>query len=231
MDTRFDLGDVIVEVRRKAVKHVHLAVHPPDGQVTLVAPEETRLDVARAYAVTRLPWIREQRARLQAQPREAVRHYVSRESHALWGRQHLLVIHEQHGTPRVTVEPRRITMHVRPGTDTAERRAVMHRWHLATLHAAVPTIVERWERRLGVEVSRYFLQRMKTRWGSCNHATGTIRLNTELVKKPKDLLEYVIVHEMIHLIEPTHGPGFVALLDAHYPSWREARAELNELPL
>lgn len=108
---------------------------------------------------------------------------------------------------------------------------MLHRWHLTVLHETVPPLIARWERRLGVNVSRYFLQRMKTRWGSCDHEAGTIRLNTELVKKPKDLLEYVIVHEMAHLLEPTHGPGFVALLDAYWPSWRDARAELNELPL
>jgi predicted metal-dependent hydrolase len=107
----------------------------------------------------------------------------------------------------------------------------MHIWHLALLHEAVPALIAKWERTLGVSVADYYLQRMKTRWGACNHRAGTIRLNTELVKKPRDLLEYVIVHEMLHLIEPTHGARFVDLLDGYCPTWREARMELNELPL
>jgi len=131
----------------------------------------------------------------------------------------------------VTMDHRRIVLTVRPGSDRATRARVMHHWHKALLHAAVPPLIRAWEPRLGVAVRGYFLQRMKTKWGSCNPAASHIRLNTELVKKPKDLLEYVIVHEMAHLIAPTHSQQFVALLDEHYPSWRDARAELNALPL
>jgi predicted metal-dependent hydrolase len=226
-----ELGDVTVELTRRDVKNVHLAVHPPDGRVTLVAPVGTRADVARAYAVTKLPWIRDQRAKLRTQAREAPRRFVTRESHWVWGRRYLLVVKEWDAKPMVTLDHRRITLTVRPDSTVETRGRVLHAWHLRLLHADVPSLVRRWERRLGVQVNRYFLQRMKTRWGGCNHAAGTIRLNTELVKKPKDLLEYVVVHEMVHLIEPTHGPRFLALLDQHYPAWREARAELNELPL
>lgn len=230
-DSLIELGDVTVELTRRDVKNVHLAVHPPDGRVTLVAPEATRLDVARAYAVTKLPWIRNQQAKLRGQAREAPRLYVTRESHWLWGRRYLLVVRERETKPMVTLDHRRITLQVRPGSSADVRQAVMRAWQRQMMHDAVPPIIAHWERRLGVRVSRYFLQRMKTRWGGCNHAAGTIRLNTELVKKPKDLLEYVIVHEMAHLREATHGPRFVALLENHYPGWREARAELNELPL
>lgn len=124
-----------------------------------------------------------------------------------------------------------ITLTVRPGSDRAKREAVMHDWHKGLLHEAVPRLIQKWEPRLKVAVAAYFLQRMKTRWGGCNHEARHIRLNTELVKKPRDLLEYVVVHEMAHLIAPTHSERFVALLNAHCPAWREARAELNELPL
>ena len=231
MVTTIALGDVSVELTRREVKNVHLAVHPPDGRVTLVAPTGTRLDVARAYAVTKLPWIREQRAKLQGQARETPRRYVTRESHWLWGRRYLLVVVERDEKPGVTLDHRRITLTVRPGSSAERRREVMHAWHLRQLHKTVPGVIAKWEHILGVNVSRYFLQRMKTRWGGCNCAARTIRLNTELVKKPTDLLEYVVVHEMVHLLEPTHAPRFVALLDHNYPSWREARAELNELLL
>jgi len=107
----------------------------------------------------------------------------------------------------------------------------MNEWHRALLHQAVPTLIEKWETKLGVKVSSYFLQRMKTKWGGCNHRAGNIRLNSELAKKPRDLLEYVVVHEMLHLLEPKHSERFLALLLLHYPTWREARSELNELPL
>ena len=120
---------------------------------------------------------------------------------------------------------------MRPGSDASKRAEVIHEWHKQLLHEVVPTLIKKWERKLGVEVSGYFLQRMKTKWGSCNHPDGHIRLNTELVKKPKDLLEYVIVHEMVHLLEASHNDRFVAILSEHWPQWREARQELNELPL
>jgi predicted metal-dependent hydrolase len=116
-------------------------------------------------------------------------------------------------------------------SSAARREEVLHEWQKALLHALVPGIIEKWEPKLGVRVSGYFLQRMKTKWGSCNHVAGNIRLNTELVKKPKDLLDYVVLHEMLHLIEPSHSERFLALLTKHYPTWREARAELNDLPL
>lgn len=226
-----ELGDITISVAFKAIKNVHLTVHPPDGQVSLVAPLGTRPEVARAYAITRLSWIRQQQATLGAQARETPRQYVERESHYLWGRRHLLNVVEGEGKAFVTLDHKRITLHVRPGSDAAKRAEVLHEWHKRLLHDVVPGLITKWQPRLGVQVSGYFLQRMKTQWGSCNHAAGNIRLNTELVKKPKDLLEYVVVHEMAHLLEPTHSERFAALLDLHYPTWREARAELNELPL
>ncbi|EGV27820.1 protein of unknown function DUF45 [Thiorhodococcus drewsii AZ1] len=231
MTESIQLGDVHIAVTRKDVKHVHLSVHPPEGRVTLVAPSETRLEVARAYAITKLGWIREQQTQLRDQARETPREFVERESHHLWGRRHLLTVIERDAKPSVSVDHKRITLSVRPGSNQTRRAEIIHEWHKSLLHAAVPPLIRSWEPRLGVRVTRYFLQRMKTKWGSCNHQSGHIRLNTDLVKKPKHLLEYVVVHEMAHLLEPTHSERFVAILDAHCPNWREARAELNELPL
>ena len=225
------IGDIVIAVTRKDIKHVHLSVHPPNGRVTLVAPSRTRLEVARAYAISKLGWIRKQQAKLREQARETPRQFIQRESHYLWGRRYLLSVVERDAKPRVTLDHRRITLAVRPGSGRAKREAVMNQWHRSLLHAAVPPLIRKWESRLGVNVEGYFLQRMKTKWGGCNHRAGNIRLNTELVKKPKDLLEYVIVHEMAHLLEPTHSDRFVAMLEKHYPTWREARVELNELPL
>jgi predicted metal-dependent hydrolase len=231
MSQKIQIADLTVQVTRKAIKNVHLSVHPPSGRVTMSAPESTRLDVARAYAISKLPWIREQQAKLRAQAREAPRRFVERESHFLWGRRHLLTIKYRDAKPEVVLDHRRITLFVRPGSDAAKRASLLHDWHKSLLHACVPDLIRKWEVRLGVKARGYFLQRMKTKWGSCNHRAKHIRLSTELVKKPKDLLEYVVVHEMLHLITPTHNAKFITLLNLHYPSWREARAELNELPL
>lgn len=154
-----------------------------------------------------------------------------RESHYLWGRRYLLYVHEKEAKPAVRLDHRRILLTVRPGSNKLKREAAMHYWHKSLLHQALPGLIQKWEPRLGVEVAGYFLQRMKTKWGSCHHRARNIRLNTELVKKPKDLLEYVVVHEMLHLIAPTHSEQFLALMTKHYPAWRDARAELNELPL
>jgi predicted metal-dependent hydrolase len=231
MSEMIRLGDIAIRVTRKDVKHVHLSVHPPSGRVTLVAPTETRLEVARAYAATKIPWIRDKQTKLRSQARELPRRFVTRESHYLWGRRFLLSVVERESKPSVTIDHRRITLSVRPGTTKAKKAEIVHDWHKELLHRAIPPLIDEWEGRLGVDVSAYFLQRMKTKWGSCNHRARHIRLNTELVKKPRELLEYVVVHEMAHLIEPTHSERFVALLNRHYPGWREARAELNDLPV
>jgi predicted metal-dependent hydrolase len=231
MTELIELGDIAIAVTRKEIKNVHLSVHPPDGRVTMSAPFGTRPEVARTYAVSKIAWIRDQQAKLRNQARETPRQFVERESHYLWGRRYLMTVVERDEKPVVSLDHRRITLSVRPGTDGIRRAAILHDWHKSLLHEFIPTVIGRWEPKLGVHVEAYFLQRMKTKWGSCNHRAGHIRLNTELVKKPKDLVEYVVVHEMVHLLEPTHSERFVSILSEHYPSWREARAELNELPL
>jgi len=225
------LGDVVIAFSRKRVKNVHLSVHPPSGHVTLVAPDATQVEVARAYAISRLGWIRQQQQQLNNQARETPRHFIERESHYLWGRRYLMTVVYQNAKQRIVLDHKRITLNVRPGSDALKRAEILHSWHKSLLHKQIPPLIHKWEKKLWVTVSNYFLQRMKTKWGSCNHQAGRIRLNTELVKKPKHLLEYVIVHEMAHLLEPKHSEIFVAILNEHYPTWREARTELNELPL
>ena len=225
------IGSLEVELHRKAIKNLHISVLPPEGRVRVSAPEHLSDTALRTAVIQRLAWIRRQQKDFATQPRQTERKMVSGETHYLWGRRYLLTVKEADARPGVSLSHRTITLTVRPGSSRAKRDEVMHEWHKALLHAAVPPLIAKWERRLGVTVHAYFLQRMKTKWGACNHRAGNIRLNTELVKKPKDLLEYVVVHEMAHLIEPTHGAKFLALLDKHYPGWREARAELNELPL
>jgi predicted metal-dependent hydrolase len=231
MSKTIHIGEIVVALTRKDVMHAHLSVHPPSGRVTLVAPKGTRPEVARAFAASKLGWIRDQQAKLREQARETPRQFVERESHYLWGRRYLLSVREAEAKPAIRLGHGNITLTMRPGSSRAKREAVVHEWHKSLLHCAVRELIQRLEPQLGVEVGEYFLQRMKTKWGGCNPRARNIRLNTELVKKPKDLLEYVVVHEMLHLLEPTHNERFIALMSEHYPAWREARAELNELPL
>lgn len=231
MSETIRLGEISIALTRKQIRNVHLSVHPPDGRVTLVAPMTTRSEVARAYAISKLGWIRDQQTKLRSQARERPRRFVTRESHYVWGKRYLLSVVERDKKPSVTLDHKRITLTVRPGSDHTKREAVMRAWYKERLHEVIPALIRKWEPRLKVKVSAYFVRRMKTKWGSCNHEAKHIRLNTELAKKPKDLLEYVIVHEMAHLRVPSHGERFIALLDEHFPSWREARMELNDLPL
>ncbi len=231
MSEVIELGDISITVTQKEIKNVHLSVHPPNGRVTMSAPKETRPEVARSYAISKISWICEQQEKLRKQARESPRVFVERESHYLWGRRYLMTVMEQNSKPCVTLVHKRIILSVRPGSDHSKRASIIHEWHKSLLHEFIPPLIDRWEPKLGVHVVAYYLQRMKTKWGSCNHNASHIRLNTELVKKPKDLVEYVVVHEMVHLIEPTHSDRFVSILTDCYPSWREARAELNELPL
>ena len=222
------VGDIPITVTRKRIKHVHLRVHPPHGRVTMSAPLSARLQVVEGFAASRLEWIRRHQARVRGRAREATLRYIDGEIHYLWGRPHTLSVVQREGRQVVTLEDGRVTLFVRSGADTERRAAVMHAWHKTILHETLPPLIRIWEQRLTVRLTDYHLRRMKSRWGSCNPRTGHIRLNTELVTKASHLLEYVLVHEMVHLIVPNHGPRFVKLMSAHYASWREARAELNE---
>ncbi len=231
MKDTIQVGDFNFEVTRKDIKNVHLSVHPPNGRISLSAPLNTRLDVIRAYVISKLAWIRLQQEKLANQVREIPREYVKRESHYLWGRRYLLNIVYSNNRAKVVVDHKRINLHVREGTSKDKKAEVFYEWQKTLLHEYIKTTIPKWEKIMGVKVNAYYVQKMKTKWGSCNHGSQSIRLNTELVKKPKDLVEYVIVHEMVHLIVPNHNDYFLALMDKYYPNWREARLELNELPL
>ena len=221
------VGDIPIVVTRKRIKHVHLRVLPPDGRVTISAPRSARRHDVLAFAASRLEWIRQHQERVRRQEREPLRRYTSGESHDLWGRKYLLEVVESDDRQGVTFDENCIALYIRLGADPAKRAAVMHAWHKTILHEVLPELIRKWELLLNVRLERYSMRWMKSRWGSCNHRMRHVRLNTELVTKPRRLLEYVLVHEMVHLIVPNHGPRFVALMNQHYPSWREARAELN----
>jgi len=231
MGEQLQLGDITVDVVLKDIKNVHLSVYPPAGRVRIAAPERMDLDTIRVFALSKLGWIKAQQTKLQAQARETPREYLNRESHYVWGKRYLLTVTEINAAPAIDVEHNRIVLSVRPGTDTSRREAIVEAWHREQLKAAVPPLLARWAPVIGVRVTRFFVQRMKTRWGSCSPAAGSIRLNTELAKKPRECLEYIVVHEMVHLLEPTHNSRFIGLMDRFMPRWQFYRDDLNRLPV
>ena len=212
-----------MDVVRKDIKNVHLSVYPPTGRVRISAPARMSLDTIRVFAISKLGWIRQQQKKLREQERETPREYLDRESHYVWGRRVLLKVVEEDEPPQRAATSSTLLLRVRPGTDEATREAVVEDWYRQLLKAAVPPLIATWEPRLGVKVNGFFVQQMKTKWGSCNPTARTIRLNTELAKKPRECLEYIVVHEMVHLLEPTHNPRFVALMDRFMPKWQETR--------
>lgn len=226
-----DLGELQAEVTRKAIKHVHLSVLPPAGKVRVAAPRHMPLETIRLFVVSKLSWIRSQQRKLQSQNRELPREFLNKESHYLWGKRYLMEISYVNAAPVVSLSPRKLHLQVRPGTDQARCEEVLDAWYRQQLRDALPKLIEKWEPLLGAKVSRMFVQRMKTKWGSCTPESGHIRLNTDLAKKPAECLEYIVVHEMVHLLEPTHNERFVALLDQHLPHWKHLRKMLNRLPL
>jgi predicted metal-dependent hydrolase len=231
MPAQVQLGDIAVEVVRKDIKNVHLSVHPPTGRVTISAPSRLDLNTIRVFAISKIEWIRRQQGKFQEQQRETPREFLDRESHYVWGRRYLLKVVERDAPPEVELRPRTLVLRVRIGADAEKKQAVLDQWYREQLKAAVPPLVAKWERLLRVKVEQFFVQRMKTKWGSCNHAAGSIRLNAELAKKPPECLEYVTVHEMVHLLEPTHNARFIALVNQFIPKWRHYRDALNRLPV
>ena len=231
MKTRIQLGDLGVEVVRKDIKNVHLSVHPPTGRVRIAAPRRMSINTVRVFAIAKLPWIRRQQQKLQEQERETPREYIDRESHYVWGKRYLLKVIEADQPPSVELGPGRLILHVRPGTDTAKRQVILEEWHRDQLRNAVPPLIKKWERLMEVHVRRVFIQRMKTKWGSCNQSASSIRLNTDLARKPKECLEYILVHEMAHLIERTHNERFMTLMDQFMLKWQFRREVLNRLPV
>ena len=231
MASQMKLGDIAVDVVLKDIKNVHLSVYPPTGRVRISAPKRMRPDTIRVFAISKLDWIKQQQKKLWEQERETRRDFVERESHYLWGKRYLLVVSKVDEPPSIEVKHSRILLRVRPESDVAKRKTVVEEWYRELLKKAVPPLLARWQPLLKVRVERFFLQRMKTRWGSCNHQARTIRLNTELAKKPAECLEYILVHEMIHLLEPTHNARFVALMNQFMPKWEVLRQNLNRLPV
>ena len=228
---KLSLGHISVEVTQKNIKNVHLSVHPPNGRVTISAPKRMNLETIRVYAVSKLSWIKKQQDKIAKQKREPAREYIERESHYYKGERYLLKVIEHNAPPKVELNHSALNLYVRPNTPTFKRMQVMDEWYRQQLKVDIPKLIEIWEKKMNVQVNEFGVKKMKTRWGSCNINKKRIWLNLELAKKPMECLEYVVVHELVHLFERKHNDRFIKLIDEFMPNWRGHRDELNRLPI
>ena len=226
--TRIEIRGIPVEIVRKDIKNLHLGVYPPEGRVRVAAPLRVDDDAVRMAVIARLAWIRRKQAEFEGQDRQSRREYVTGESHYFEGRRYRLDVVESEGRPGIRLRGNAwIEMRVRAATSRDAREALLYRWYRDRLLARIPELVAKWEPRVGVTVAEWRIRRMKTRWGTCNPEAGRIWLNSELAKKPVSCLEYVVVHEMVHLIERGHNERFQRLLDRLMPMWRTRQDQLN----
>ena len=231
MMTTIELGEIAVEVVKKDIKNIHLSVHPPTGRVRISAPLRMNIETIRVFAISKLGWIKQHQKKLREQERETPREYLDRESHYVWEKRYLLEVIEADAAPGVELKHSKMLLRVRPGTSEDKKQAIVDEWYRAQIKKAVPSLIAKWEPLMGVKVERFFVQKMKTKWGSCNPDSKSIRLNTDLAKKPPECLEYIVLHEMVHLLVRDHGDRFTTLMDRNLPSWRLVRQTLNEAPL
>jgi hypothetical protein len=185
----------------------------------------------RVFAISKLSWIRKQQAKIKNQKRETAREYINKENHYYLGKRYLLKVIDTDLRPKVILKHNTIELHVKPNTDTLQRKTILESWYRNKLKELIEEYISNWEKQIKVRVKDFGVRKMKTKWGSCNHNAQRIWLNLELAKKPRHCIEYVVVHEMVHLINRLHDERFVAYMDKFLPQWRAIKRELNELPI
>jgi len=225
------LGDIVIDVELKDIKNVHLSVYPPAGKVRIAAPSRMSLDNIRMYSISKLSWIKKQQEKIRLQIRETPREYLTKESHYFLGNRYQLKIIEHEAPPAVDVKHKTILLYVRPNTDTDKKHSIMDEWYRSQLKEYVVPIISKWEKIIGVSINEFAVKKMKTKWGTCNPEAKRIWLNLELAKKPFHCIEYIIVHELIHLLERSHNDKFVAYMNHFLPEWKHLKSELNKLPV
>jgi predicted metal-dependent hydrolase len=225
------VGGVTVDVVLKGIKNVHLSVHPPTGRVTIAAPAHMSLDTVRLFAIAKVGWMRKQQVKLNQQDRETSRDFLSRESHYVWGERYLMKVIEADAPVFIELKHKRMIFQIRPEWDSDRKKELLDSWYRELLRDAAQSLLNVWERKIGVKANGVSVRRMKTKWGSCNPTAKTILLNTDLAKKPRECLEYIVVHELVHLLEPTHNDRFIHLMDQYMPKWQSHRQLLNSLPV
>jgi predicted metal-dependent hydrolase len=227
---QLELGNISIDVEQKDIKNIHLSVYPPNGKVRIAAPSKMDMNTIRVFAISKLQWIKKQQESLRSQKRETPREFINRESHYFLGERYLLKVKEQDTAPKVEIDHKYIHLFVRPQADQAKRKEVLEEWYRAELKKIAPNLIAKWEKKIGVQSNDYGIKKMKTKWGTCNTKAKRIWLNLELARKPVECLEYIIVHELVHLLERSHNARFVKYMDAFMPKWQFHRDELNRLP-
>lgn len=226
------IANLDIDVIRKDIKNMHLAVYPPTGRIRLAAPSRTDDEVIRLFAISKLSWIKRHIKNFKAQARETPRDFVSGESHYFEGRRYLINVIDYQGRNKVELKNHKeINLYVKPDSSSAQRAKVFKEWYRKELKAQIPEIIEKWEKVMGVKANEWGVKHMRTKWGTCNTDEKRIWINLELAKKPKNCLEYIIVHELVHLLERSHNDRFIALMNKYMPKWRAHRDELNRLPV
>lgn len=225
------IGSIEVMLVRKPIKNLHLSVLPPDGRVRVSSPLTMKDDAIRTLIATRIPWIRKQKAKFETQERQTPREFISGESHYFGGRRYHLQIVYVDKPPCVSLKGKKIILQVRPESSRSKREQVMMHWYRKELNVISAKLLEKWTKKMGAEVRYWGIKRMKTRWGTCNQKAGRIWINLELAKKPFAHVEYIVVHELVHLIERKHNERFADLMTKHLPKWRSTKEELNRLIL
>lgn len=227
------VNGIEIEIEKKNIKNIHLGVYPPDGRVRVAAPLNTTDENVRLLIVSKLRWIKKQQENFASQERQSKREYVSGESYYLWGeRYNLRVIERDNIYSKIEIEKKKyINLYVKYGTPVEKREKIITEWYRKQIKQEIPKLISKWEPKLGVKVKSWGVKKMNTKWGTCNNNASRIWLNLYLAKRPFKCLEYVVVHEMAHLLERTHSDRFKQLMDQHYPNWKSVRDELNSFIL
>lgn len=220
--------DLIIDVEQKNIKHIYLRVYPPAGRVRITAPLGISLDTIRNYAISKLSWIKKQQEKFKDQ--EKPKQFLQGEIHYYNGKDYLLQIVEGTASPKVELRNNKIVLYIHPNTPREKRQDILNKWYRCQLKMMVPVLIEKWEKKLNVKVNEFRIKKMKTRWGTCNYRAKRVWLSLELAKKSPECLEYVVVHEMVHLLERSHNKIFIAHMDKHLPNWRCYKEGLNRLP-
>ena len=228
---QIEVSGITVEVLRKAIKNLHIGVYPPDGRVRVAAPSRMSMEAIRLALIGKLGWIKKHQAKFAAQERQSPREYITGETHYYQGKRYRLNVLLTDRRPALLLHHGTFELHVLPEHGSDYREALLYNWYRRQMKEQMPELLAKWEQIIGVQVSEYGIKRMKTRWGTCNPSAKRIWLNLELIKKPVHCLEYIIVHELVHLLEKHHNDRFKGLMDQYLPLWRQHRDELNRQPL
>jgi predicted metal-dependent hydrolase len=225
------ISNIKIDVEKKSIKNLHLGVYPPNGRVRIAAPLKTNDESIRLFAISKLSWIKKQQRSFANQEREIEREYISGESHFFNGRRYLLRLVATEGKATVILKHRHIELHIKSGSSTKQREIAISNFYRNHLNDHIPSIIARWEKKMKVSVGEYGIKRMKTKWGTCNIEAKRIWVNLELAKKTLPFLEYIIVHEMVHLLERHHNENFIRYMNLFLPQWRVLKTNLNKSPI